>query len=335
MMMTRMAKLLLLTVFIMVKCTVTQPVITVDNVSVKEGKSIIIPCLYGAKFIDDKKYLCVGNIWTFCKDVQKINQRTTISDDKAQHILTVTMKNVTSTDTARYWCSVEILGNDVNKMFQLKVTKATPVLYVDNQMVTGYEGGHVVIFCHHQMMNQKEWCKLGGTCVSTVGNMSGALVQLTSMAGGFSVTMSKLTMDHTGWYWCSGGDNQMPVHITVKTPANSWERRSLAWLVVLGLLLALACIAVIAIWQKKKQCETFPLRKRSENTYTNQHENEQSEAQEYETMSSPVTLEVEGRSSEGNESSKKDGGHHTQKCGFGLKEPYCTFLKPFASNEKL
>lgn len=101
---------------------------------------------------------------------------------------------------------------------------ATPELYVNDQMVTGYEGRHVVIFCHHQFKKPKEWCKIGGACVSTTGNISGASVQLSSTDGGFSVTMRELTMDNTGWYWCSAGNEQIPVHITVQSSTPNWER---------------------------------------------------------------------------------------------------------------
>lgn len=101
---------------------------------------------------------------------------------------------------------------------------ATPDLYVENQTVTGYEGSHVVISCNHQSKSPKAWCKIGGPCVSTSGNISGASVQLRNTDRGFSVTMSELTMKNTGWYWCSAGYQQMPVHITVQSATSSWER---------------------------------------------------------------------------------------------------------------
>ncbi|XP_053491670.1 uncharacterized protein si:ch1073-59l16.1 [Ictalurus furcatus] len=190
-------------------------------------------------------------------------------------------------------------------------------------MVTGYEGNNAVISCHHQTKKPKEWCKIGGACVSTTGNMSGAWVQLSSMDGGFSVTMSKLTMDNTGWYWCSAGDEQMPVHITVLSRKPNRERRSFAWLVFLGLLITLICMAVIVFRKHKKKCQMLSLRKRPENTYvsmkkpklqTKQHEDENVEAQEYEIMSSPMQrLEVQEKNPEDNESPKTDGGHITHK----------------------
>lgn len=99
-----------------------------------------------------------------------------------------------------------------------------PRLFVDNQMVTAYEGSHVVISCHDQTRKAQQWCKIGGACLNTSGIISGASVQFRSMDWGFSVTMSELTMTNTGWYLCSAGDAQMPVHITVKSSTPNWER---------------------------------------------------------------------------------------------------------------
>ncbi|KAG7336313.1 hypothetical protein KOW79_001006 [Hemibagrus wyckioides] len=301
----------------------SQDAIKLEHVSVQQGKSIIIPCLYKAKYINNQKYLCFGSHFFVCKDVKSLKHRmVSTSDDQTKYIFTVTMKNVTASDAGSYWCSVETAGLDVkDKDFQLKVTTATPDLYVENQTVIGYEGSHVVISCNHQSKSPKAWCKIGGPCVSTSGNISGASVQLRNTDRGFSVTMSKLAMKNTGWYWCSAGNWQMPVHITVQNATSSWERSSFAWLIVLGLLLAVACIAVTVFRQHKQKCEIFSWRERSENTYvsmkkpnpqTKQHTDE--EAQDYEIMSSPVqTSGVQGKNREGYESWKTDGGHITDK----------------------
>ncbi|XP_060776692.1 polymeric immunoglobulin receptor isoform X2 [Neoarius graeffei] len=302
-------ELLLLTILISGKLSVTWTVPdTVVNVPVQQGKSIIIPYLYDVKYINCSKYLCFGHSRHSCKDVKEMKHRMVSTlDDQTQHIFTVTMKNVSLRDAGHYWCSVEGPSHYERKHFQLNVTKATPELYVDDQMVTGYEGSHMVIFCHHPTKQPKAWCKIGDACVSTTGNISGTLVQLSSVDGGFRVTMSKLTMDNTGWYWCSAGNEQMPVHITVRRDTHIWERRSsFAWLVFLGLLLALAYIAVTVFQQHHQTCEMFSLPKRSENLYvsmkkpklqTTQHEDEHIDTQEYEIMSSPGQ-ELEGSGEE-------------------------------------
>ncbi|KAF4087842.1 hypothetical protein AMELA_G00075920 [Ameiurus melas] len=332
MMMMMMTELFLLVIFFTVKQSVSQAVIPVDTIFVQQGKSIIIPCVYNAKYINNQKYLCYENKLKICKDVQQRKDRTVlISDDKTQHIFTVTMKDVTTSDTGNYWCHD---GSNVTKEFLLQVINDTPQLYVNDQMVTGYEGNNTVISFRHQNKKPKEWCKIGGACVSTSGNMNGALVQFSSMDMGFSVTMSKLTMDNTGWYSYSVGDEQMPVHITVLSRKATRERRSFAWLVFLGLLITIICMAVIVFRKHKHKCQMFSLLKRSENSYvsmkkpklpTKQHEDENVEAQDYEIMSNPMqSLGVQENNPEGKESPKTGRGHITHKVNVVPEGSYCT-----------
>lgn len=91
--------------------------------SVQQGKSIIIPCLYKAEYVNKQKYLCFGRTFLFCKYVKSLKHGTvSTSDDQTKHIFTVTMKNVTASDAGSYWCSVETPGLDAKQGFQLKVT---------------------------------------------------------------------------------------------------------------------------------------------------------------------------------------------------------------------
>uniref|UniRef100_A0A669BG75 Immunoglobulin V-set domain-containing protein n=1 Tax=Oreochromis niloticus TaxID=8128 RepID=A0A669BG75_ORENI len=96
--------------------------------SVKTGKSISIPCLYGSQYKNHVKYLCEGPKWRFCRDVVKTNKadpsgKYSISDDKRQFIFTVTINNLTNKNTD-YWCVVEISnGPDYGVHFQLSVTR--------------------------------------------------------------------------------------------------------------------------------------------------------------------------------------------------------------------
>ncbi|KAK2854568.1 hypothetical protein Q7C36_006437 [Tachysurus vachellii] len=314
-----MTELFLLTILITGTISGSLNVFKVNLMSVQQGKSITIPCLYGADYKNHEKYLCFGYA-PVCKEVQSIKE---ISDDQTNLIFTVTTKKLTPRDTGYYWCSVRKYFIDAISGFHLEVTTATPKLYVDNQMITAYEGGQVVISCYHRFNNSNKWCKIGGPCVSTIGNISDASVELSEMDLGFRVTMSKLTINNTGWYMCLAENQQMPVHITVQRSTSNRERRSFAWVVILGFLLVVACIAVILFRPHKEIAEMFSSRKRSENLYvsmkrpnlqTNQHEDE--EAQEYEIMFSPEqTPGVQGTNCKGNYS---DGGHIADK------EHYCT-----------
>ncbi|KAK6316395.1 hypothetical protein J4Q44_G00139190 [Coregonus suidteri] len=137
------------------------------------------------------------------------------------------MTDLGSEDSEWYCCAVEInVGADVRiEGFHLSVTPGTPELYVDQQEVTGVEGGSVIVNCYYSdTRNRKWWCRIGGSvyCVwgnsGTIDGTSVTLQQTTDATRRniLTVTMSGLKMDNTGWYRCELGDLIMPVHITVR-----------------------------------------------------------------------------------------------------------------------
>uniref|UniRef100_A0A8C6TPN8 Immunoglobulin domain-containing protein n=1 Tax=Neogobius melanostomus TaxID=47308 RepID=A0A8C6TPN8_9GOBI len=197
---------------------------TVGHVAVEVGGTVHIPCKYEDKYKNNVKYLCRGSTWRSCTDEIKTNQgnsaKYSISDDKNQRIVTFTVKNLAFGDSGYYWCAVEISwANDDGKLFQLSVTKKDPPsLYVDSQRITGYFGNQVVINCKYSGSEPKQWCRVGGPC-STSGQIDGALVTTdTNVSGVFAVTMTGLTAQNIGWYWCSSGDLQMPVRPNIFKP---------------------------------------------------------------------------------------------------------------------
>ncbi|XP_045075583.1 polymeric immunoglobulin receptor-like [Coregonus clupeaformis] len=204
---------------------------TVSKVSVKTGNSITIPCRYNLRYIEYVKYWCQGDYWNSCSalvrtDQPKISGTVSISDDVTRRIFSVTMTDLQPEDSGYYWCAVETTGRDQHTYLHLSVTTGTPGLYVDQQEVTGVEGGSVTVCCHHSNTVAKKWlwCKMGIYYVPLVGRYSG-LLDGTSVTSQqtidnnnrhiLTVTLNGLNMGDTGWYWCSTGDLQMPVHITV------------------------------------------------------------------------------------------------------------------------
>ncbi|XP_037638809.1 uncharacterized protein LOC119495943 [Sebastes umbrosus] len=194
--------------------------LSISKMSVKAGDSISIPFVYGSQYKNHVKYLCKGNHWSSCSYVVKTNQQNSgkfsISDDKEQRIFTVTIKDLTDKDTD-YWCAVEIDdGPDVGEYFQLSVTRGTPSLYVDHQEITGFKGHTITINCHYLNYGEMKWCR-GVFCVTTPsGSIHGTRVTISrSVPNVFTVTMSELRTESSGWYWCLKGDLQMPVHVTV------------------------------------------------------------------------------------------------------------------------
>ncbi|XP_038816686.1 polymeric immunoglobulin receptor-like [Salvelinus namaycush] len=200
----------------------------VGHVSVQTGGSITFPCHYDLNHINHVKYWCKGLGWDVCSyvvrtDHPKSSGKTSISDDITQRIFTVTMTDLTSWDSENYRCVVEFnRGPDIMiQRFYLSVTPGTSELYVEQQEVTGVEGGSVTVRCYYSNSGDMKWCRMGGDCVMWYSwTLHGTSVTLnrTSEANNrkaLTVTMSGLKMENTDWYWCRVGELEMPVHITV------------------------------------------------------------------------------------------------------------------------
>uniref|UniRef100_A0A672IZQ3 Immunoglobulin subtype domain-containing protein n=1 Tax=Salarias fasciatus TaxID=181472 RepID=A0A672IZQ3_SALFA len=180
-----------------------------DYLSVKAGRSLSIPCLYGTQYRNHVKYLCKGSRWRSCSYAIKTNERQkskkfSISDDKDQRIFTVTMRELTNED------------ND-GEYFHLSVTTGPPILSVRDQKITGFIGENVSIEFHNCISDRLQWCRLGGACVENPsGLMDGTRVIINKTGHkDFTVTLSGLKLESGGWYLCSSGEYQMPVHLSV------------------------------------------------------------------------------------------------------------------------
>ncbi|XP_045069346.1 polymeric immunoglobulin receptor-like [Coregonus clupeaformis] len=198
------------------------------HVSVQTGGSITIPCHYDQYYINHVKYWCKGYNWISCSTLVRSDHpnssgNASISDDINQRVFTVTMTDLEPEDSKTYRCVVEINGGpDIRiQWFYLSVTPGTPELYVDQQEVTGVEGGSVTVRCYYSNSGNMKWCRMGGDCVNRYsGTLHGTSVTLkrTSVANNrkvLTVTMSGLKMENTDWYWCEVGELELPVHITV------------------------------------------------------------------------------------------------------------------------
>ncbi|XP_030604589.1 polymeric immunoglobulin receptor-like [Archocentrus centrarchus] len=257
-------------IYILTGLTGVHSITTISKVSVTAGKSVSIPCLYDSRYMNYVKYLCEGYYWNYCSYVVKTNKpdgsgKYSISDDKNRKIFTVTINQLTNKNTD-YWCVVEINGgSDHGESFQLSVSSGTPSLYVDHQHITGYIGENITIRCHHSNSGGMKWCRLGRNCVTgSSGSIDGTTVTIhTTEPNVFTVTMSGLKPEDSGWYWCAEGDIQIPVHLTVTeklitttdhvltaTLKNEQERASFdpKILIIPLSVLILIVIVVLFIW---------------------------------------------------------------------------------------
>ncbi|XP_036374260.1 polymeric immunoglobulin receptor-like [Megalops cyprinoides] len=202
---------------------------TVSRVTVQRGGSVTIPCHYDRKYKNNVKYWCQGYFWPSCfvvvrTDSPKNNGKVPITDDPAHQVFTVSMKNLQKRDSGYYWCAVEIGGTETLDDFaclHLTVTAGTPGLWVDQQEVTGVEGGSVRVQCRYSNRGdtKKKWCRSRGSCVA--GNSGNVKISDDRLNKVFTVTVRRLERKDTGWYWCAAGDLQIPVHITVTQPTTT------------------------------------------------------------------------------------------------------------------
>ncbi|XP_048011905.1 polymeric immunoglobulin receptor-like isoform X2 [Megalobrama amblycephala] len=270
-----------------------QDIRTVSDVSVQEGKSIIIPCWYNHMHVNNVKYLSTGDHWALSKYVEFSDGRNkhktvSISDNKTSNVLIINMRDIQRRQSGTYWCAIDA-PKSLRKSFNLKVTAGISGLYVEDQMLTGFEAGSVTISCHYHLPRKFgiKWCKLGGKCVEEArGTLDGASVEISNDHGVVIVSMSGLKMENTGWYWCSVKELQMPVHIAVsariettttlettsnqpvstrsvkstgtftsaQTPRSS-DGRPLSWLIVLAIVIVSCCAVTVILLCKIKQMQ--------------------------------------------------------------------------------
>ncbi|XP_030604493.1 polymeric immunoglobulin receptor-like [Archocentrus centrarchus] len=170
------------------------------------------------------------------------------------NVFTVTMSGLKPEDSGWYWCAegdiqipvhltvTEKLITRVHSITTVSKVSVTagksvsiPCLYESqykdhmkyfcegyhenrcNYIITGYIGENITIRCHHRNSGGMKWCRLGRNCVTgSSGSIDGTTVT-THMTepNVFTVTMSGLKPEDSGWYWCAEGDIQIPVHLTV------------------------------------------------------------------------------------------------------------------------
>ncbi|NP_001293038.1 polymeric immunoglobulin receptor-like 4.2 precursor [Danio rerio] len=197
---------------------------TLDRVPVIEGETITIPCLYDNKYKLNKKYWCNGNTWLGCSVVAYANHtgKWTITDYPDHNMFTVTLNNSTSSDSGHYWCAVEIDHHvDNSKYLYLTVQKA-PDVSVLSSSVSGHKGDDVSVRCFYRSAYQnklKQWCRIDDlTCFreKKTDTSQNSSVQISDDGeSSFTVLMTGLRLSDSGWYFCSVGNLQVPVQLTV------------------------------------------------------------------------------------------------------------------------
>ncbi|RXN34741.1 polymeric immunoglobulin receptor-like protein [Labeo rohita] len=223
-----------------VQLTVTKPKRGVEcdfgwsnNVlTVQTGGSVTILCHYDKKYTQQKKY------WYSEFDKSSMYTNTTeenlsVTDHPDQSLFTVTMRNLQNKHTGHYYCVVETGEQPpINTTYEpyLRIQSAPDVSVVSSS-VSGHEGGDISVQCLYSSEYQnklKKWCRYKDQSCYTVGRTDtsqNSSVQISDDGRrSFTVLMTGLRLNDSGWYCCSVGEKLNPVQLTV-TQAESvqWE----------------------------------------------------------------------------------------------------------------
>ncbi|XP_076838294.1 polymeric immunoglobulin receptor-like [Brachyhypopomus gauderio] len=192
-----------------------------SRVSGEEGSSVSVQCLHSAAYQNKQKQWCRSTDWS-CYTVGRTHTSQNsavwirISIGYFKEVLTGLKKS----DAGWYWCSV----GDVQVPVHLTVNDAltvSPAVSVLGSRVSGEEGSSVSVQCLYSAAyqnKQKQWCRSTDWSCYTVGRThtsQNSIVLIREGTRYFMVEMTGLKKSDAGWYWCSVGDVQVPVHLTV------------------------------------------------------------------------------------------------------------------------
>ncbi|XP_058275035.1 polymeric immunoglobulin receptor-like isoform X2 [Hemibagrus wyckioides] len=242
---------------------------TLKNVAVKSGGSVTIPCSYEGQYKANPKFWCEGYYWHSCSIVAYANSSgsTSVIDHPAQNLFTVELNKVSESGT--YWCAAEIADKwqpDDRDYLYLTISQD---LSVRENRVRGEEGGSVTVQCLYSAAyqnTQKQWCRFKDkkcwTFTKTETSQNSAVQFSDNGNRSFSVMMSGLKKSDTGWYWCSAGDLEVPVHISVGGDTSGLNENHtedstpfdtlLTLCIISGLLLVLMVVGLV-IWKHKRK----------------------------------------------------------------------------------
>ncbi|XP_067281992.1 CMRF35-like molecule 9 [Pseudorasbora parva] len=218
---------LLTTLVLLLGVQGTNSLWTVNKITAQSGGSVTIPCHYNLQLKDLPKFWCKGKYWIPYMIMRPTNQEKqtgiSFSNSPDELVTTMTMTNLRSTDSNRYWCAVKRQGSFVRTSLELIVTQGTPDLSVASNNVSGEEGSNVTIQCLYSDKlkdDEKKWCRSGDlhSCQTAqdLEPSAGAAVQINDTYDGvYKVTLTGLKTTDAGWFWCMAGDVQAPVHIKV------------------------------------------------------------------------------------------------------------------------
>ncbi|XP_077393662.1 polymeric immunoglobulin receptor isoform X2 [Festucalex cinctus] len=205
---------------------------TQHEYTVLEGDSLILPCHYEPQYASYVKYWCRGKMREFCASLARTDDsfsdsqsedKVSIFDDPIQQVFTVTMKNLMEEDSGWYMCGVELGGFWEADIRAFTYVKVIPGMSVVNGRLSEEEGRSVTVQCLYSPRDresEKKWCRSGDASSCLVTGADGTYEDMTvaihdDKTRTLTITIKKLQMRDMGWYWCSAGQQQIPVHVQV------------------------------------------------------------------------------------------------------------------------
>ncbi|XP_032898105.1 CMRF35-like molecule 3 [Amblyraja radiata] len=94
------------------------------------GQSVTVECPYGQEYSDDRKLWSKGYFYKISSTVVSTDHprrgRTSMTDNKTQRIVSVTIDNLEKSDEGRYWCAIRVRWNFSEKTsISLKVSEGS------------------------------------------------------------------------------------------------------------------------------------------------------------------------------------------------------------------
>ncbi|KAL1005442.1 hypothetical protein UPYG_G00059200 [Umbra pygmaea] len=176
--------------------------------------NVIIYCHYDKEQRSNKKYYCKGENSLSCEDSIRTGIKNTwyhsgrfsLYDDTEVNYFMVVIRQLTRQDEGIYWCGVDIaVKADSYTKVELKVKKdecckkSVPVM--------AYLGGEATIICNYPEEHEDSDKYLikedkGYTILSMDKSKLGRYTVLEKRGRSYTVTISNLTEDDIGTYWC-------------------------------------------------------------------------------------------------------------------------------------
>ncbi|XP_067296715.1 polymeric immunoglobulin receptor isoform X3 [Pseudorasbora parva] len=232
-----------------------------------ERGKVEIRCPYETGYETNEKYLCRGKCSLLNKDIPvdsgsgAKDKRFSLTDDRRTHIFTVTITDLRTDDEGQYLCVVKTgLGRfDDYREIRLEVKPVS--------VVPAETGQHLDIICRYKndLKNNDKFickgsdpslCETSGIKVSSKTNINGRFsLRDDQSAGVFTVTITDLTLEDSGIYWCGAAETRQKNKWISVTELKIHEGFTmLVLMVVLGILTVFGFSLFMCFrWRQKKE----------------------------------------------------------------------------------